>query len=785
MALKYEIKTGPLPKDAKVASFRGSEQLSRPYVFEVFVAVPGDHDIEIEDAVGSKATLLIDDEKGPRASVGGILASFEIVRAVKGNALYAMRIVPRLWQLSLGRHSRVFTNKSIPDIIADVLSEEGITDFEMRLAGAYETEEHVTQYRESSLDFIHRWMEREGLYYFFEQTEDGEKMVIVDDLSKHEKVGPVRYHPASGDMSAGSHFDNFTARATTLPAQVKLTDYDYTKPSLDVTGSASVSPNGIARVHDSSSGARFFTPAAGARYARLRAEELRAEGATSHATGPALGLAPGYVFTLEDHPRSNLNKDYLVTHINHAGYISEVASAWQQDLRRESDDIYRVDLTAISADLQYRSPSRTTWPRIEGYENGIVDGPATSDYAQVDGHGRYLVKFKFDEGLLKDGKASTYVRMMQPHAGAIEGWHFPLRKGTEVVFLFLGGDPDRPVIAGAIPNATTPSPVTSGNNTRNVIQTGGRNRFELEDLAGQQRVTLSTPHANTYLRMGAANEDHEMIAHTEGRGLWNTVSSTHFTIGDFLHVTVGADKQEIVTGSVNETYLSTKGELVPNGLVSELYQAHMNIVATDSFRGVIGNTDDLLNGKWCVTNNGATQHQLNTSYELTVAGPWTIKTGPKEEKTDGTVNWEATGDIKIEAPVAEIECANKCRWSAPKCELEVGFWDIKVGGPKIEVTLGFKNDTVVGLTTELFGVKYENGIHEIHTKAQKQEAKALEQKLSGMETKIGALKNRASAMESRQNGMSSRMDGMNSRIHGLHNRISGLRTNNAGVHVVG
>ena len=126
------------------------------------------------------------------------------------------------------------------------------------------------------------------------------------------------------------------------------------------------------------------------------------------------------------------------------------------------------------------------------------------------------MRFAFDESALGDGKASTRVRMMQPHGGGVEGWHFPLRKGTEVLFTFLGGDPDRPVIAGVVPNALTPSPVTAGNHTKNVIQTGGRNRLELEDKAGQERITLSTPHSNTYLRMGAPN-DRAQLDHVHRR----------------------------------------------------------------------------------------------------------------------------------------------------------------------------------------------------------------------------------------------------------------------------
>jgi type VI secretion system secreted protein VgrG len=413
MALTFSVVSGALPMTTRIAGFRGSEGLSRPYAFDVYINVPGNVDVEIEEVVGSRATLLITQNLLPQAVFGGVFASFELIRALPNNALYLGRIVPRLWQLSLTRHSRMFTKQSIPEIIQAVLEDEGITDFELKLTGSYAIEEHVCQYKESSLDFIQRWMEREGMYYYFEQTEDGEKLVITDDKSQHPTVttGAIAYHPTVGqDMSAGRHFDNFTVRHASLPATVKLVDYDYGKPSLDVSGSANVSPNGFGEVRDY--GRRFFSPTEGARIARIRAEELRAQAAVYHATGGAVGLSAGYFFALEDHPRGNLNKDYLITGVEHFGYVGEIANAWGRLVKHDYEDEYRVDVMALSADQQYRHPCNTPWPRIDGFENGVVDGAATSEYAQIDDQGRYLVKFKFDEGTLKDGKASTFVRMM-------------------------------------------------------------------------------------------------------------------------------------------------------------------------------------------------------------------------------------------------------------------------------------------------------------------------------------------------------------------------------------
>ena len=73
--------------------------------------------------------------------------------------------------------------------------------------------------------------------------------------------------------------------------------------------------------------------------------------------------------------------------------------------------------------------------------------------------------------------------MAQPHAGPGYGMHFPLKPGTEVLLAFIDGDPDRPIIIGAVPNEVTPSPVTSVNSQKNQIKTVSGILIELDDRA--------------------------------------------------------------------------------------------------------------------------------------------------------------------------------------------------------------------------------------------------------------------------------------------------------------
>ena len=62
--------------------------------------------------------------------------------------------------------------------------------------------------------------------------------------------------------------------------------------------------------------------------------------------------------------------------------------------------------------------------------------------------------------------------------------HLPLHNGAEVLIAHVGGDPDRPVIVGAVPNSSTKSPVVADNLTQSVIRTASGIHVEMEDQQG-------------------------------------------------------------------------------------------------------------------------------------------------------------------------------------------------------------------------------------------------------------------------------------------------------------
>ena len=323
------------------------------------------------------------------------------------------------------------------------------------------------------------------------------------------------------------------------------------------------------------------------------------------------------------------------------------------------DEVYRVEVTAISAAAQFRAEPRAVWPRIYGTEHGTVDGEADSEYAQLDEHGRYLVRFAFDESDLGDGKASTRVRMMQPHGGGVEGWHFPLRKGTEVLFTFLGGDPDRPVIAGVVPNALTPSPVTKGNQTRNVIQTGGRNRWRSRTKRGSSGSRSTTPYANTMIRMGSPNAHHEMILRTDGNAKLDCMD---------WDVDVHGHLFENVTGPVCENYKAGHGTTIEGGRIEIVQTGGMQTTISGGWTHTVtggGGTMDIDGGlKVLVTGNaittvsadvenivsGSETHIVGAGETHIVGGTVTTNYGPWNG-TFTKLNWVVPGSVEISTPI--------------------------------------------------------------------------------------------------------------------------------------
>lgn len=512
---KFSFSVENLPADTfSVVKFTGSEGLSRLYRFDVELIAEKD-DIDFDSVLQSTAVLTLHGEQGD-VPLQGVVKKIRQKHVYHGYTLYRASLVPKLWWLTLTHHNQVFLDVTVKDIVETVLQDGGLTsyDYELRLQKEYPRWEYVCQYGETHFQFFSRWMEKYGLYYFFEHSIPGGKLIITDSALAHTPYSgheTMRYSQPSGldNVVEPEVISFFNCEQTAMTAKVYLKDYNWEKPSLKITGEAQVKNGGHGQLY--LYGEHFRTPSEGADLANIKAEELLCREKLFFARSGSPYLRPGFEFGLKGHSRGDYNQKYLVTDVEHKGDQTAYLLSSLQGVSAEGNQVpsYTNSSTSIPASVQFRPQVQTAKPKFSGTLHGKVDASSSGEYAELDEYGRYKIILPFDLSGRESGKASAWVRMMQPYAGSTHGMHYPLHKGTEVLLTFIDGDPDRPIIAGAVPNPETPSMVTSSNQTQSKLTTSGGNSFKLEDQGGSQHITLSSPTSNTYLRLGAVDSSTE------------------------------------------------------------------------------------------------------------------------------------------------------------------------------------------------------------------------------------------------------------------------------------
>ncbi len=573
-----------------VVRFKGREGLSQLYEFDIILDAE-DPEVDLKEVLKNPARLIIQREGADDRVIHGIPARFEQLHEVRGHVYYRALLVPRLWLSDLYHENQLFLDKSVPEIIEEILRQAGLTsrDYELKLTAEYPPWEYICQYNETDFNFMSRWMEREGIYYYFDQTDEGEKLIITDSSTAHQDIAGeagIRYSPPDSLIpSVREQVREFTCRQQILPKKVILKDYNYRKPSLDLKGEADVDTEGRGNVYIY--GEHFKTPEQGDGLARIRAQELLCRETVYFGEGTVPSFLPGYIFGLEDHYRDSCNRRYLIVELTHEGvqanFLTGTGNSGPEDEEIQTPSYYNR-FTCIPDDVQFRPERRAIKPRLDSTLNARVDAAGDGQYAEIDDQGRYKIKLPFDQSDAGDGKASRWVRMAQPYAGADYGMHFPLHKGTEVVLTFVNGDPDRPIIAGTVPNPETMSPVTSGNHTRSVIRTGGNNEIALEDTDGAQLIKITTPTDGTYFRMGAPNPNGPS-------GMSRGTDGTET-------IEIGGEQFEVVRGNQTSVYHANSYKNVKGNMTMK-FEGNKNLI-------VNGNTTLSYVGTKTTTNHAIT-----------------------------------------------------------------------------------------------------------------------------------------------------------------------------------
>jgi type VI secretion system secreted protein VgrG len=201
---EFRLDVAGLSDAFEVLAFTGREAINEPFVFDVQLLVE-DPSLDLASLLYRSASLHF----GPKGNrLHGQLQ--ELVQRDHGSTLRLchVRLGPRLACLAQRFSQRIFSARTVPQILDQVLREHGIVGQQRRfeLAGDYPLRDFCTQYRESDLQFVQRLCAQHRLHYHFEHQAHGHCVVFADGQGHFRKGQAVDYR-TEGSQPAVRRFE--------------------------------------------------------------------------------------------------------------------------------------------------------------------------------------------------------------------------------------------------------------------------------------------------------------------------------------------------------------------------------------------------------------------------------------------------------------------------------------------------------------------------------------------------------------------------------------------------
>ncbi|CAN5251072.1 type VI secretion system spike protein VgrG1b [soil metagenome] len=473
--------------------------------------------VQATSIVGQNVTIAVEQRDGTKREFSGMVNRFSQGTRHARFSFYYATVVPHIWMLTQIFQSRIFQQKSVPDILKIVF--QGF-DVSWEIQGTFEPRNYCVQYRESDFDFASRLMEEEGIYYYFEHADGKHKLVVANTPQSNRDCPSKSTIPFFLDVSRATEdfVTSITSWQTDYQLQTgKVTLWDHNfqlpgkkleadKPSIFNVGENQNMeyydfPAGYARKYDGIS--KDGGEQAGElqkifednhKTAEVRMQALDGRYKTAIGSSDCSSLIAGYRFSMTRHPNSSENGKYVITSIAHE---IEQNPAYVSD--DHTDQPYRNTFNCMAHGAgvpPFRPLRKTAKPLIYGSQTAIVVGPAGEEIF-TDKYGRVKVQLHWDREGQGNAESSCWVRVAQAWAGHRWGMMFIPRIGMEVILHFLEGDPDQPIITGCVYNPSTMPPYTlPDEKTKMTIKSdsskggGGFNEIRFEDKKGSEQVFL-------------------------------------------------------------------------------------------------------------------------------------------------------------------------------------------------------------------------------------------------------------------------------------------------------
>jgi type VI secretion system secreted protein VgrG len=576
-----EVTTPLGPDKLLLVGFTGQESVSRLFAFQLDLVAENETDVGFDKLLGQKILVRVDLPNGEKRYFGGICNRVSQGERDDLFTRYHMEIVPEFWQLTRKAQSRIFQQKSVPDILKEVLQGLNVA---YEIAGTFHPRDFCVQYRETDFNFASRLMEEEGIFYFFKHSAGGHQMVLANTPQSHPDLpggSKIIYEDVAGGNRDEDRIYDWQKIQEWRSGKYTLWDHCFELPHKHLEAEARVQDtvtagkiehklkvgrNDTFEIYDypGEYAQRFDGVDRGGgdragdlqkifqdnrRTTDLRIQEETAQALVIRGSSNCRQLSSGYKFTLQRH--FNADGQYVLTGVAHSArqggdYRSDGADAFH----------YTNQFTCMPAALPFRPQRLTPKPVVQGTQTAVVVGPQGEEIF-TDKYGRVKVQFHWDRQGKNNEESSCWVRVGTLWAGKQWGMiHIP-RIDQEVIVDFLEGDPDQPIIIGSVYNAREMPPYKlPDNKTQSGIKSrssknGGAdnfNEFRFEDKKGEEEVYL---HAEKNLNIVVENDEKEVVQ-----------ANRHATIAKSDSKKVGGVKSVTVDGNVLESFKSNHRESV-------------------------------------------------------------------------------------------------------------------------------------------------------------------------------------------------------------------------------
>lgn len=617
-----------------VVAMKGSEKVSELFRFDL--TLEGDAiDATPFELLGQSCVMTIHDGFGTRVTLQGLIAEAERTVRDNGKTEVLVTMRPNQFPLSLSRDSRVFIDKTVPEIVDRVLEKmKTKSPYRWELTRSYRQRVYTAQYREADWLFVSRLLEEEGIYYWFDHEADDTVLVFSDDSVHAPKLtgnAPLEFLPDTGMSGERELIHELAAEAHATATKFTVGSFDPWNPSLKVMATEG---DGVHEMYDAPGGGPE-DPAVCAHIAKNRLECALSHRATVSGNSTSVRIDPGRIMEVFNHPIHD--GQYFVTEV-----VYDVTQ--RRRFMPGAENTYSCHFEAVYADRAFRPPEDTPVSKQAGFQSGRVVGPPGEEI-HTDERGRVRVQLHWDREGGWDDRAGKWMRVSQ--RGVSMSMMYP-RTGWNVMTFMEEGNVNAPMVLNRVHDAEHPPTYSlPDNKTKTVWRTmtspadGTANELRFEDLFGLQEMFINATGVMNY----SVNKD---MGQNVGRNHEKKVGGNQILkVGQMMQADVQHDQKAKVGGD-EELEITDDREKGVGGNEKEEITGNREIEVGSNLNHTVDKkralkvtgavTEEAKKGLIKVSAGGATKVKIDGSVKQTVDGV-------VEEILTGKVDMKVTSNV--------------------------------------------------------------------------------------------------------------------------------------------